>query len=127
MGESSTVDGDGLPDCWESMASASTSTVTAPRMLASSRVQVNTNGDGVTLTTESAPAASHKGALLRRDRPQLRRITKPDPKALSRTGTGTPRGDAGRRRARRSQERQGGSRRKRPPITPSAGTAFSNA
>ena len=76
------ADGDGLPDCWE----GSTSGIdfdgdgTIDLQLC---VQVNTNGDGVTLTTECA-SASHKDLFVEIDYMQDH---KPDPKALSQTQT----------------------------------------
>ena len=74
------VDGDGLPDCWETSGSGIDfdGDGTIDLRLC---VQVNTNGDGVTLTTECADP-NHKDLFVEIDYMQFH---KPDPKALSQT------------------------------------------
>ena len=81
------MDGDGLPDCWESTSSTSASAGSGIDFDGDGTVdlqlcvQVNTNGDGVTLTTECA-VATHKDLFVEIDWMQDH---KPDPKALSQT------------------------------------------
>jgi hypothetical protein len=74
------ADGDGLPDCWEASGSGVDfdGDGTVDLQLC---VQVNTNGDGVTLTTDCA-SSSHKDLFVEIDWMQDH---KPDPKALSQT------------------------------------------
>jgi hypothetical protein len=74
------TDGDGLPDCWEASGNGidfDGDGTTDLQLCA----QVNTNGDGVTLTTECA-SPSHKDLFVEIDYMQHH---KPDPKALSQT------------------------------------------
>jgi hypothetical protein len=81
------LDGDGLPDCWESTSSTSASAGSGIDFDGDGTVdlqlcvQVNTNGDGITLTTECA-VPGHKDLLVEIDWMQDH---KPDPKALSQT------------------------------------------
>jgi hypothetical protein len=75
-------DGDGLPDCWETTGSGIDFDGDGTVDL-SLCVQVNTNGDGVTLTQECA-APNHKDLFVEIDYMQFH---KPDPKALSQTQT----------------------------------------
>jgi hypothetical protein len=83
------LDGDGLADCWESTSSTSASPGSGIDFDGDGTVdlqlcvRVNTNGDGVTLTTECA-VATHKDLLVEIDWMQDH---KPDPKALSQTQT----------------------------------------
>ena len=83
------LDGDGLPDCWESTSSSSASSGSGIDFDGDGIVdlqlcvQVNTNGNGVTLTTECA-FQGHKDLFVEIDWMQDH---KPDPKALSQTQT----------------------------------------
>jgi hypothetical protein len=72
------ADGDGLPDCWETSGVDFDGDGTPDLQLC---VQVNTNGNGVTLTTECA-SPTHKDLFVEMDYMQDH---KPDPLALSQT------------------------------------------
>jgi hypothetical protein len=84
-------DGDGLPDCWETSGSGIDfdGDGTIDLQLC---VQVNTNGDGVTLTTECADP-NHKDLFVEIDYMQFH---KPNPQALSQTQSfATPKSGGG--------------------------------
>jgi hypothetical protein len=74
------VDNDGLPDCWETSGIDFGGTGVAGDLLTLC-VQVNTNGDGVTLTTECA-LTTQKDLFVEIDYMEFH---KPDPLALSQT------------------------------------------
>jgi hypothetical protein len=78
------ADGDGLPDCWETSGIDFAGSGAAADVLTLC-VPVNTNGDGVTLTTECA-SPTHKDLFVEIDYMQDH---KPDPLALSQTQSAT--------------------------------------
>lgn len=89
------LDGDGLPDCWEASEEGSGIGIDFDGDGAVDLglcAQVNTNGDGVTLTTECADP-DHKDLFVEIDYMQFH---KPDPRALSQTqSVDTPKSGGG--------------------------------